>query len=225
MRPKCQMMNVSRSNNTERTRQKILDAALCQFAAHGYAGASTQAIIEASQVTKPVLYYHFGSKAGLFRAVVDRAENQLLELISRIKGDVENTPKRLVEICAAMFQFACDRPEVMSLAVDLLLQAKEQGPPHKHCFGKAQKRIAVIQDVMKQGQIENALRNQFDSRLLAVSFLGMIHLHIFFRLADPRRLLTRSTAEQAVSLFLGGAANGKLQPFPINTTQMKESTI
>ena len=210
MRSKRQVVNLSRSNNTERTRRKILDAALRQFAAHGYAGASTQAIIEASQVTKPVLYYHFGSKAGLFRVVVDRAENQLLELISRIKGDVEDTPERLVEICAAMFQFACDRPEVMSLAVDLLLQAKEQGPPHKHCFGKAQKRLALIQDVMEQGKIGRALRNQFDSRLFAVGFLGMIHLHILLRLADARRLLTRSTAEQAVSLFLKGAATGKL---------------
>jgi AcrR family transcriptional regulator len=217
-------MDVSRSNNSERTRQKILDAALRLFADHGYAGASTQAIIEASRVTKPVLYYHFGSKAGLFRAVVDRAENQLLEMISRIKGEVKNTPERLVEICAAMFQFACDRPEVMSLAVDLLLQAKEQGPPHKHCFGKAQKRIAVIQDVMEQGKAERTLRNQFDSRQLAVGFLGMIYLHILFRLADPRRLLTRSTAEQAVSLFLRGAATAKLQPVPINTTQIKAST-
>ena len=217
MRPKSQVEKLSRSSNTERTRQKILDAALRLFAAHGYAGASTQAIIVASEVTKPVLYYHFGSKAGLFRAVVDRAESQLLELISRIKGGVENTPERLVEICAAMFQFACDRPEVMSLAVDLLLQAKEQGPPHKHCFGKAQKRLAVIQDVMEQGKIGGALRNQFDSRLLAVGFLGMIHLHILFRLANTRSPLTRRTAEKAVSLFLEGAANGKLQPFPINT--------
>jgi hypothetical protein len=140
-----------------------------------------------------------------------------LELISRINGDVKNAPERLVEICAATFRFACDRPEVMSLAVDLLLQAKEQGPPHKHCFGKAQKRLAVIQDVMEQGKIENALRNQFDSRLLAVGFLGMIHLNILFRLANPRHPLTRHTAEQAVSLFLEGAATGKMQPVPINT--------
>ena len=123
-------------------------------------------------MTKPVLYYHFGSKAGLFRAVVDSAENQLLELISRIKGDVENAPDRLVEICAAMFQFACDRPEVMSLAVDLLLQAKEQGPPHRHCFGKAQKRLAVIQDVMEQGKIEGTLRDQLDSGCWRSVFLA-----------------------------------------------------
>ena len=37
MRPNCQVVNVSRSNNTERTRRKILDAALSAFAAHGYA--------------------------------------------------------------------------------------------------------------------------------------------------------------------------------------------
>jgi AcrR family transcriptional regulator len=209
MRKKCEVVVVSRSNNTERTRQKILDAALRLFAAHGYACASTQAIIEASQVTKPVLYYHFGSKAGLFRSVVDKAENQLLELISRIKGDVENTPKRLVEICAAIFRFACNHPEVMGLAVDLLLEAREQGPSREHCLGKAHHRLAVIRQIMERGIIEGTLRNQFDGQQLAVGFLSMLHVHILFRLANPRHPLTRRTAEQAVSLFLEGAATGK----------------
>ena len=208
MRTKCPAMNVSRSGNTERTRQKILDAALRLFAARGYAGTGTQAIIEASNVTKPVLYYHFGSKAGLFRAIVDRTENQLLDLISRIKGDVKSAPGRLVQICAAMFQAACDQPEVMSLAIDLLLQAKEQGPPHKHCFGKAQKRLAVIREVMEQGKIEGTLRDQIDSGQMAVGFLGMVHYHILFHLA-ARSPLTRNKAVEAVSLFLKGAMIGK----------------
>ena len=122
-----------------------------------------------------------------------------------------------------MFQFACDRPEVMSLAVDLLLQAREQGPPHKHCFGKAQKRLAVIQEVMEQGKNEGTLRNQFDRRHLAVGFLGMIHFHILFRLANPRSPLTRSTAEEAVCLFLAGAATGKAKHFLLNAQPRKET--
>ena|SRR5208282_764611 len=224
MRPKCQAMNVVRSSSAERTRQKILNAALRLFATRGYAGASTQVIIEAAHVTKPVLYYHFGSKAGLFRAVVDRTENHLLELILRIKGDVKNTPERLVQICAAIFQSACERPEVMSLAVDLLLQAKEQGPPHRYCFGKAQKRLAVIQEVMEQGKIDGTLRDQFGSRQLAVGFLGMIHYHVLFHLANPRSPLTRRTAKEAVSLFLAGAATGKSKHFLLNTELMKQPT-
>ncbi len=217
-------MNVARSSSAEQTCQQILGAALRQFAVRGYAGTSTQVIIEAAHVTKPVLYYHFGSKAGLFRTIVDQNENRLLELISRIKGEVKNTPERLVEICAAMFQFACDRPEVMSLAVDLLLQAREQGPPHKHCFGKAQKRFAVIQEIMEQGKTEGTLRNQFDSRQLAVSFLGVLHFHILFHLANPRSPLTRRTAEEAVCLFLAGAATEKSKHFVLNTQPKKETT-
>lgn len=194
MRLNRQALKGARSSSAEQTRQQILDAALRLFAARGYAGTGTRVIIDAAHVTKPTLYYYFGSKAGLFRTIVDQNENRLLELISRIKGEARNTPERLLEICAAMFQFACDRPEVMSLAVDLLLQAREQGPPHKHCFGKAQKRLAVIQEVMEQGKNEGTLRNQFDRRHLAVGFLGMIHFHILFRLANPRSPLTRSTA-------------------------------
>jgi AcrR family transcriptional regulator len=206
MKLNCQVRTGTRSRSAEQTRQQILDAALRLFAARGYAGTGTKAIVETGHVTKPVLYYYFGNKAGLFRAIVDQNENRLLELISKIKGEAKKTPERLLEICAAMFQFACDRPEVMSLAVDLLLQAKEQRPPHKHCFGKAQKRLAVIQEVMEQGKLEGTLRKQLDSRQLAVGFLGMIHLHILYRLANPGSPLTRHAAETAVSLFLKGAA-------------------
>ena len=221
MRTKVQATHGTRSRSAELTRQQILDAALRLFAARGYAGASTKAITETGHVTKPVLYYHFGSKAGLFRAIVDQNENRLLEVISQIKGEVQSTPERLVEICAAMFQFACDRPEDMSLAVDLLLQGRKLRPPHKRCFGKAQKRLAVIQEVMEQGKIDGLLSKQIDSRQLAVGFLGMIHLHILFHLANPRSPLTRRTAENAVGLFLQGAASAKPKHFTFPTQATK----
>lgn len=155
-----QLRTATRSRSAEQTRQQILDAALRLFAARGYAGTGTQAITKAAHVTKPVLYYHFGSKAGLFRAIVDQNENRLLEELSKIKGHVKSTPEWLMKICAAMFEFACDRPERMSLAIDLLLQAKEQRPPEQHCLGKAQKRLALIQEVMEQGKLEGTLRKQ-----------------------------------------------------------------
>lgn len=199
----------NRAELAEHTRQQILDAALRVFAARGYAGSSTQAIVKAAQVAKPALYYHFGNKEGLFRAVADRTENQLLKLILEITGGALNVPDQLVEISAAMFQFACDHPAAMGLAADLWSEAREHGPSRRHCLGTTHHRLAVIQKVMEQGVIERTIRDQFGSQHLAVSFLGVLHSHILFRLANPRNALTRHTAEQAVSLFLEGAANGK----------------
>jgi AcrR family transcriptional regulator len=55
----------------ERTRQRILDAATEEFAAHGIAGARVDRIAERSGMSKPMLYSYFGAKDRLFDAVFD----------------------------------------------------------------------------------------------------------------------------------------------------------
>jgi len=55
-------MNIARTNGSEHTRQQILAAALRLFATHAIAGTSTQAIIAASRVSKPVLYYTMAAR-------------------------------------------------------------------------------------------------------------------------------------------------------------------
>lgn len=54
-------------------KERILLAALQEFAAHGYDGASTTAIARRCGVTQPLIHYHFGSKEGLWRATVNDA--------------------------------------------------------------------------------------------------------------------------------------------------------
>ncbi|GAC1315379.1 MAG: TetR family transcriptional regulator [Acidimicrobiales bacterium] len=58
------------ARDAEQTRQRILDAALDEFSAKGISGARVDAIAEQARVNKRMLYYYFGSKDGLFRAVL-----------------------------------------------------------------------------------------------------------------------------------------------------------
>jgi AcrR family transcriptional regulator len=53
------------------TRTRILDAARRLFAAEGYGGAAARDIAADAGVTVGALFHHFGSKAGLFRAVFE----------------------------------------------------------------------------------------------------------------------------------------------------------
>ncbi|MDF2442818.1 MAG: hypothetical protein JWR01_1021 [Subtercola sp.] len=53
------------------TRQRILDAATDEFAAHGIAGARVDRIADRSGMSKPMLYSYFGAKDQLFDAVFD----------------------------------------------------------------------------------------------------------------------------------------------------------
>jgi AcrR family transcriptional regulator len=55
--------------SAEDTRQRLLNAGLRLFANQGYAQTSTRELAEAAQVNVAAISYHFGDKAGLYRAV------------------------------------------------------------------------------------------------------------------------------------------------------------
>ena len=64
--------------NPERTRERILSAALREFATNGFAGARVDAIARRAAINKRMLYHYFGDKERLFREVLHRkiAERQ-----------------------------------------------------------------------------------------------------------------------------------------------------
>jgi TetR/AcrR family transcriptional regulator, regulator of cefoperazone and chloramphenicol sensitivity len=55
----------------ERTRRRIIDAAIEMFGSFGYAGTSTRAIARRASVSLPALHYYFGGKAGLHCACAE----------------------------------------------------------------------------------------------------------------------------------------------------------
>ena len=52
------------------SRQRVFTAAAAEFAAHGYAGASVDRIARAAALNKAMIYYHFPSKAALYREIL-----------------------------------------------------------------------------------------------------------------------------------------------------------
>jgi len=56
--------------NPERTRTRILSAALKEFAANGFAGARVDVIARRAAINKRMLYHYFGNKEHLFREVL-----------------------------------------------------------------------------------------------------------------------------------------------------------
>ena len=56
--------------NPERTRANIIEVATAEFAERGLSGARVDRIAERTQTSKRMLYYYFGDKEGLYRAVL-----------------------------------------------------------------------------------------------------------------------------------------------------------
>jgi TetR/AcrR family transcriptional regulator len=61
-----------RKRDPERTRERLLEAALVEFGEHGYAGARIGAIAKRAGVNQQLISYYFDGKEGLFQALQSR---------------------------------------------------------------------------------------------------------------------------------------------------------
>ena len=66
-------------NKTDKATQ-ILDGALQEFLARGYAGTSMDRVAATAGVSKPTVYNHFQDKEGLFRALVQKIARERFQL-------------------------------------------------------------------------------------------------------------------------------------------------
>jgi AcrR family transcriptional regulator len=101
-----------RDGNPEETRREILRAAGEAFAACGFVGATTRAVATRAGVNVATLHYHFGSKEGLYRAVLENASKGTLPVVS--SGTGGETVACLVE---GLFLFGSERPTLARLAL------------------------------------------------------------------------------------------------------------
>jgi AcrR family transcriptional regulator len=72
----------------ERTRRRILDAALQEFSARGFAGARVGAIARRAKINKRMLYHYFGDKAGLFREMLRDKITRRVERFNSYSSDL-----------------------------------------------------------------------------------------------------------------------------------------
>jgi TetR/AcrR family transcriptional regulator len=73
-RPRRSPSAEERKRDPERTREKILDAAVVEFGEHGFAGARISAIAARAGVNQQLISYYFDGKEGLYRALQARWE-------------------------------------------------------------------------------------------------------------------------------------------------------
>jgi AcrR family transcriptional regulator len=99
MKSEAQAMSKAPGRNPQQTQQRILEAALQEFAAKGFAGARVDVIARRARINKRMLYHYFGDKEGLFREVLRRK-------IAERSAWLANAPDEPSERLPAWFQLA-----------------------------------------------------------------------------------------------------------------------
>jgi AcrR family transcriptional regulator len=91
------------------TRQALLDAGRALFAERGFAGAAQEEIVERAGVTRGALSHHFGTKQGLFLAVLQDAQGDLADRIARAAMEGGDPMEQLRLGCLAFLDAAMER--------------------------------------------------------------------------------------------------------------------
>ncbi|MGD9172792.1 MAG: TetR/AcrR family transcriptional regulator [Desulfobacterales bacterium] len=140
------MENKNRPNaKTADARQRLLETAIGMFAQKGYAGTSVREIAEQAGVSKPVLYYYFKSKGGLFLAILEMAENLQKQLLAEVLESQGTVLDRLVLLYRRVYE-EVEAHQSFYKMIHGLIFGPPQGAPdydftryHRHMIGVIRK--------------------------------------------------------------------------------------
>ena len=96
-------------------RDRLLEAALAEFAEHGFEGASTRAIASRAGAHQPQINYHFESKEALWRAAI---EDLMAAFDEAFTGSATDDPREtFAETIRRLVRFAATRPELHRIMI------------------------------------------------------------------------------------------------------------
>jgi len=181
--------------------EKILQIGLDLFADRGYDAVGVQEIAENAGITKPTLYYYFGSKEGLLESILEKYFSVLfddLETSAVYHRDVKST---LEAISRTYFSFA-----EQHLAFYRFQLACWFAPPQSTAFKAIlpylQKQQAMAESIFQQAAQDHGNMIGRHQRY-ALSFLGIINTYIGMKIRSQIEL-DETIVSTAVHQFMHG---------------------
>lgn len=167
------------SRDPERTRQKILDAAIVEFSEKGLTGARIDGIARRAGANYQALYYHFGNKEMLYAAA--------LEAVITLRGRLSRVPIPVAEIgpIAALSQlidylfdaFGENIAYINLLADENMHQARhfDQMPATKQLLREV---LETTDAILRLGKDQGVFRAELDPILAYMTIAGLISSYI-----------------------------------------------
>jgi AcrR family transcriptional regulator len=170
------------------TRERILEAALQAFSENGFDGATTRDIANRAGVNLGLIQYHFGGKAKLWRAAVDRAFEELRKGVDLIMQDSQITDEvdRLRVVIRAHVRFVARNTEFIRIMHD---EGKRKGPRMRWLVDRHVKPLyAAVRAILEKAQHGGLLPSDIDPLHFHYALIGSVAL--FFHQAEECKRLT-----------------------------------
>lgn len=186
----------------DHVRTRLLRAAVDVFDRKGYAAASVREIVEGAGVSKPALYYHFGSKEGVLLAIVAEAMREFEAAVARGVRAPGTARTRLVTMCDEVYALLRRNVPVVRVAHAISFGPIEGAPAFDPTVPDRILRTGVEQ-VLADGVASGELRAvpAFD---LVLALMGVIGECIHHEVHNPSDPIGPDRMRQVLSLVFEG---------------------
>ncbi|MDB5895990.1 MAG: TetR family transcriptional regulator [Rhodoferax sp.] len=107
-----------RTNNPQRTMADILAVATSEFAERGLSGARIDAIADATRTSKRMIYYYFGSKNGLYLAVLEDAYQRIRDIEGELHLEDMAPTEALARLVGFTYDYQLANPDFLRLVAN-----------------------------------------------------------------------------------------------------------
>lgn len=181
----------------------ILEVAVAEFAEHGLAGARVDAIAARTRTSKRMLYYHFGSKDGLYAAALAHAYQLARQRVARPATAGLSPLDALSAHAGHVFDVHVATPEFVRLVMgENLLHGRFIAQADSVRAGSLQI-LQELQEVLSRGQAAGVMRTDIEALDLYANLVGMAFHFVSNRATfsslfemgrDPQAVLSRRRA-------------------------------
>lgn len=164
------------TRNPERTRRRILDAAIQLFSKNGFRAVSIEQIVSVAKVNKRMVYHYFGNKDGLFEAGLSEVYLRLedVEFLAVERG--RSAGDKLARLLEGYFQFLHDEPEFSALLQWENLEKGRHLTKRNPLISKNpffSRFRAIVEDGMKSGEF----RGDINVTHLLIHLIGLCWIY------------------------------------------------
>ena len=202
-------------------RHQILDAAEILFAGQGFDPTTIKKIGAAAQLNPALLYYYFGSKEELYKAVLQRIVTSLADRGIAVIETAAAPADAIRALVATQVEFLLGNPSMPKLLVREMIDheaSHAEATVLKLAAGLFQRLCGVIE----RGQRDGVFRADVEPRYAAVSTISQV---IYFMIARPAIAIFFGLAPGGVSEEIARAFGRHAGDFAVRALSPVEQTV
>jgi TetR/AcrR family transcriptional regulator len=183
-------------------RKAVLKSAADLFNRKGYAGTTVREIVAAAGVTKPVLYYYFGNKEGIFLELVRSPFEELRRIALEIQEGSEKASDRLLALFDRIFALFCENTEAARLMYSIYY-GPVQGSPFFDFESYHAAVATALSNLVRDGiECGEWCADNTEESIWAI--LGALSVAVETRLSHPDRSIGREGLSRILKLIFRG---------------------